>query len=58
MSGERYAEVYQDAQGLWRFRIKAMNHEVVAEGESYHNRQDAVDEVNRTFGAIEIRESE
>ncbi len=34
-------EIYRDAVGLWRFRLKAANGEVVASGEAYHNKKDA-----------------
>jgi uncharacterized protein len=30
----------------WRWRLKAGNGEIIASGESYKNRQDAVDAVN------------
>ena len=44
-----YGEVYEGPDG-WRFRIKAMNHEIVATGESYENREDAVFIVEKLTG--------
>jgi len=44
-----YFEIYQEARGLlsatsgqWRWRLRGANHEPIASGESYHNRQDCV----------------
>lgn len=34
-------EVYEDVSGQWRWRLKAANHEVVAQGEAYTTRQSA-----------------
>ncbi len=39
-------ELYKDGQGLWRWRLKAANGEIIASGESYHNKEDAVKAVN------------
>ena len=35
-----YWEEYQNTNNQWRWRVKAGNHEIVASGESYHNRGD------------------
>jgi uncharacterized protein YegP (UPF0339 family) len=35
-------EVYQDAAGAWRWRLKASNGEVVASGEGYTRKQGAL----------------
>jgi uncharacterized protein YegP (UPF0339 family) len=35
-------QVYEDHDGQWRWRLKARNGEVVAQGESYTRREDAV----------------
>lgn len=44
-------EVYEDAAGETRWRVKADNNRVVADsGEGYQNRSDAVDEARRLFG--------
>ena len=32
--------------GEWRWRLRANNNEVIASGESYKNRQDAINAVN------------
>lgn len=42
-----YFEIYQQAGqtilgGQWRWRLKAANHEIIAQGESYHNKQDCL----------------
>ncbi|HEY8328675.1 MAG TPA: DUF1508 domain-containing protein, partial [Rhodanobacter sp.] len=40
-----YYEVYQS--GLqWRWRLKAANHQILASGESYVNKQDCIHAVN------------
>ena len=35
-----YFEIYQDRALQWRWRLKAANHEIIAQGEGYHNRSD------------------
>lgn len=35
-------EVYEDAGRRWRFRVKAANGEIVAQGEAYGSRADAM----------------
>lgn len=43
-----YFEIYQDSAGLsvlsgqWRWRLKSDNHETIASGESYINKQDCL----------------
>jgi hypothetical protein len=37
-----YFEIYRDVQGLWRWRLKAANHRIVASGESYYNQKDCL----------------
>jgi uncharacterized protein YegP (UPF0339 family) len=39
-------EMYRDASGLYRWRLKAANGEIIAHGESYRNRQDCINAVN------------
>lgn len=58
MSTLDYAEIYKDDHGEWRYRIKASNHEIIAEGESYKNRQDMVDVLALHFptAAINLRD--
>ena len=35
--------VYQDAQRLWRWQLKAANNRIIADsGESYHNKGDCL----------------
>ena len=46
MSGYRF-EVYADIGKGWRFRLVAANGEVVAQGESYTRRADALRAVRR-----------
>lgn len=38
-----YFEIYQDENGEWRWRLKSGNHEIIASGESYKNKQDCLD---------------
>lgn len=52
----KFAEVYKDANGEWRFRLKAGNHEIIAEGESYKNRVDAASAALALAPDVEIRE--
>lgn len=35
-------EIYQDIAGEWRFRVKGLNGEIVATGEGYTRREDAL----------------
>lgn len=35
-------EIYESKEGEWRFRIKARNGEIVAVGEGYTRKQDAI----------------
>lgn len=37
MSGK--FEIYRDTAGEWRFRLKAPNGEIIAQGEGYQRRQ-------------------
>lgn len=39
-------EVYPDAAGEWRFRIKARNGEILASSEGYKNRADCLGTVH------------
>lgn len=41
-----YAEIYRDNAAEWRFRVKAGNHEIVAQGESYGTMTEAVRGLN------------
>lgn len=36
------AEIYEDAEGQWRYRIKAFNGEIIAASEAYTRQADAV----------------
>lgn len=63
-----YFEIYQEKAGLlalsgtggqWRWRLRAANHEPIASGESYHNKQDclkAIALIQGTSTATPIRE--
>lgn len=37
-----YYQMYRDTAGLWRWRLRAGNNEIIAHGESYYNRQDCL----------------
>ncbi len=48
-----YFEIYQERAGLisvtagqWRWRLRSANHETIASGESYHNKQGCVAAIN------------
>jgi len=45
-----YFEVYQS--GIqWRWRLRAANHQIIAHGESYHNRTDCYHVVGLVKGS-------
>lgn len=48
------AQVYKDTAGLFRFRVLARNGEIIAEGESYVRKQDAVDVLEQHFREASI----
>jgi len=35
-------EIYKDVNGEWRFRLRAVNGEIIATGESYKNKFDCL----------------
>lgn len=37
-----YYQIYKDISGLWRWRFRGGNHEIVASGESYVNKADCL----------------
>ena len=46
-----YFEIYKDAKGEYRWRLKAANHEIIAQGQGYTSKQNcqhAVDLVKST----------
>ena len=50
-------EIYEDAGGEWRFRLKAANGEQVAQGQGYATRAGAIDgveAVKRAAAAAEV----
>jgi uncharacterized protein YegP (UPF0339 family) len=46
-----YFRIYRDAAGLWRWTLKAANHEPLASGESYYNLTDCRYAVNLVKGS-------
>ena len=46
---EDIAQIYRDTAGEIRFRVLARNGEVIAQGESYKHKQDAVDVLEAHF---------
>ena len=48
------AEVYRDRQGEFRYRIRAGNYEVIAEGEGYLRKQDVIDVLEQHFPGVAI----
>ncbi|MCX7184975.1 MAG: DUF1508 domain-containing protein [Nitrosospira sp.] len=58
-----YFQIYQEGQGLisiqWRWRLRAANHEIIASGEGYNNKQDCIHAVNllkNTNAATPVKE--
>ncbi len=50
-------ELYQDAQGKYRFRLKASNGEIIATGEAYESKASAlggIDSVRRHAADAEL----
>ena len=37
-----YFMIFQGHDGLWYWRLRAANHEIIAHGEGYHNRGDCL----------------
>lgn len=35
-----YYIMYRDANSMWRWHLRAANHEIIASGESYHHKSD------------------
>lgn len=49
-------ELFQDLKGEWRFRVKASNHEIVAQSEAYTRRESAEDTARMLCGARLVME--
>lgn len=49
MPPEDIAQIYLDTAGEFRFRVLARNGEIIAEGESYLHKQDAMDVLEQHF---------
>lgn len=54
MAAADIAQIYQDTGGEFRFRVLARNGEIIAEGESYRHKQDAVDVLEQHFANASI----
>ncbi|MBO1079866.1 YegP family protein [Roseomonas haemaphysalidis] len=37
-----YFTIFQRADGQWQWNLKAANHEIIAQGESYKNKSDCL----------------
>lgn len=47
-----YFHLYKDFAGLWRWRLRAANHHIIADSaESYINRADCVHAINLVKGS-------
>jgi len=46
-----YYTMYRDAQGYWRWRLSAANHEPLASGEGYVNRADCARAIQLVKGS-------
>jgi uncharacterized protein YegP (UPF0339 family) len=53
-SASDIAQVYKDTAGQYRFRVLARNGEIIAEGESYSNKSDAIDVLEQHFSNASI----
>ena len=54
-----YFEVYKDVKGEYRWRLKAANHEIIAQSEGYTTKQNclhAVGLVKSTTAATPVKE--
>ncbi|MEL7238911.1 MAG: DUF1508 domain-containing protein [Planctomycetota bacterium] len=54
-----YFQIYQDAKGEWRWRLKAANHQTVATGgEGYKDKDDCLHGIELVKGAgnAEVKE--
>ncbi|QLB16315.1 DUF1508 domain-containing protein [Mannheimia varigena] len=54
-----YFEIYQDAKGEYRWRLKAANHEVVATGEAYKTKQGCqkgIEAVKKVTAETEVKD--
>jgi hypothetical protein len=54
-------EVYKDAKGEYRFRLKAANGETIASGEAYSTKQaclNGIESVKKSASAAEVVEVE
>lgn len=54
-----YFEIYKDAKGEYRWRLKAANHEIISQGEGYTSKQNcqhAVDLLKSTTAATPVKE--
>ena len=55
-----YFEMYRDARGVWRWRLKASNHEVIAvSSEGYASKQScshSIDLVKSTTAGTPVKE--
>lgn len=54
MSAGDIAQVYKDTAGQYRFRVLARNSEIIAEGEAYHHKQDAIDVLEQHFAECTV----
>lgn len=45
-------EIYKDEQGLWRFRIKALNNKIIAVSESYTSKQNCMKGIKSLINTV------
>lgn len=50
----RQVELIRDTEGEFRFRVRADNGEIVAQGESYTRKSDAKEAAEREFPGAEV----
>ena len=52
-------DLYEDTSGLWRWRLRARNGKIVADGaEGYSTRRKAVDALKRLLAWVRLGEAE
>lgn len=45
-----YFEIYKDVAGQFRWRLRAANHEIIAQGEGYTSKQNCQNAINLVKG--------
>jgi uncharacterized protein YegP (UPF0339 family) len=54
MAGHTHVEKYQDENGEWRWRLRAINGEIVASGEGYEDESSMDEIIAEVFPALPV----